>query len=145
MNCTECGTGFTVTRDRAIWLPTSSTMVVVPGARATTVPALSTVAIVVSSLLHWSHDPTSTLPLLLVTVAARCSVSPIEVAVRLEGDSPTQAAASGPMASWVGPASPTMPYVRATLRIDTSAANVDTVAAIHFPAIVTRGFKNARI
>jgi hypothetical protein len=30
--------------------------------------------------------------------------------------------------------------VRATLRIDTTAAAVDTVAAIHFPAMENRGF-----
>src|SRR5687768_1824433 len=128
-----------------MWVPTMSMMVVVPGARAMTVPSAFTVATVVSSLLHWSHEPTSTLPLLFVTVAARCIVSPIDVAVRVDGESPTQAAASGPIASVDGPASPTMPYVRATLRIETSAAIVDTVAAIHLPAIVNRGFRSAGI
>jgi hypothetical protein len=109
MNCTAYGSGFTATCARAMCLPTSSVIVVVPGARAMTVPSALTLAMVESSLLHCSHEPTRTLPLLFVTVAARCSVSPIEVAVRLVGDSPTQAAASGPIASCEGPASPTMP------------------------------------
>jgi hypothetical protein len=35
--------------------------------------------------------------------------------------------------------------VRATLRIETIAAMVDTVAAIHLPAIVNRGFRSGCI
>jgi hypothetical protein len=90
-------------------LPTSSMMVVWPGARAITVPLGVTVATVVSSLDHWSQEPTRTLPLLLVTVAARWIVSPIEVAVAVAGDRPTHEAPSAPIARWAGPAWPTMP------------------------------------
>jgi hypothetical protein len=118
-------------------------IVVVPGARAITVPSGLTVATVVSSLLHSSHEPTSTLPFLFVTVAARCTVSPIDVAVTAAGARPTHAAPSGPMARCEGPAWPIIPYVRATLSSDTRAAAVETDAAIHFPAIVKRGFRAA--
>jgi hypothetical protein len=90
------GCCFTVIRDRATCWPTTSTMLVAPGARVITVPSFATVAMVVSSLIHSSHEPTTTLPFLFVIVAARCSVSPTDGAVTAEGESPTHATPSVP-------------------------------------------------
>ncbi len=77
-------------RDCAILPPAPATMVVLPGARATTAPAESTVATDVSVLVHPTAMRGITPPRPSVTVVASWTVSPMAHAVSAAGATPIQ-------------------------------------------------------
>jgi len=83
-------------------------IVVAPGPCATTEPSLRTRATPGFSLDHAGLVPTRIAPALSVIVAARCSVSPIAVAVSTTGRTPTQATPRLPMV-WCDSDLPTTP------------------------------------
>jgi len=110
---------------------------VAPGPRATTDPSPSTIATRASSVVQMGWAPTSTLPLLSVIVAARCSVSPTASAVSAAGLTPTHAAPMLPMV-WCASERPITPYVYNADTSDTTAAPVDATAATVRHACVNR-------
>jgi hypothetical protein len=95
--CSVATRGRTSTCERARRLPTAIVMVVRPGPFAMTVPLGSAMATLGFSLVQVGRAPMSTVPFRSVMVAARCSVSPIDVAVSAVGRSPTHAAPRLPM------------------------------------------------
>src|SRR6185437_5543949 len=122
---TRCAT---TTRACATSPPTMTATLVAPGPRATTDPSPSTMATRASSVVQMGCAPTSTLPLLSVIVAARCSVSPTASAVSAAGLTPTHAAPMLPMV-WCASERPITPYVYNADTSDTTAAPVDATAA----------------
>jgi hypothetical protein len=92
----------------AVKSATVTRMVAAPGPRMMTEPSGSTVAVSGLSLVHLGRIPTSTEPLLSVTVAARWSVSPIACAVSAVGLTPSQVAPKVPTVLWLS-GSPTTP------------------------------------
>ena len=72
--------------------PDVAVMVAVPSATAVTSPADETVATDELDVAHVTVAPEITVPPASVTVAARVVVSPIDVKLRLVGDSVTEAA-----------------------------------------------------
>ena len=72
--------------------PDVAVMVVVPSATAVTNPADETVTTDVSDVSHVTVGFEMVFPAASVTVAARVVVSPIDVKLRLVGDSVTEAA-----------------------------------------------------
>ena len=72
--------------------PDVAVIVVVPSATAVTNPADETVAIKAEDVAQVTSAPEITVPPASVTVAARVVVSPIDVKLRLVGDSVIEAA-----------------------------------------------------
>src|SRR5207302_7341166 len=77
--------------------PTTTVTVVKPRPRAMTDPSDATTATLESAVVHVGWAFTRMLPFLSATVAAKCSVSPIAVAVSIVGRSRTHAAPRFPM------------------------------------------------
>ena len=72
--------------------PDVAVMVAVPSATAVTRPAAETVTIDASDVAHVTVGFEMAFPAASVTVAARVAVSPIDVKLRLVGDSVIEAA-----------------------------------------------------
>jgi hypothetical protein len=82
----------TTIRACATSVPTTTLTVVEPGPRAITDPSGRTRATFESPVVQVGRAPTRMLPFLSVTVAAKCTESPIAEALSIAGRSPTQAA-----------------------------------------------------